>query len=84
MQPETVRAVEGIGELRDLAAHGRAEDLDQARALEHLALTDAISYVLDQQRPPRRSTMWWATGAHWWLAAACSPPRVTAQRGGVS
>lgn len=56
VQEETVRAIEGIAELRNLAAHGSAGKLDQARALEYLALTEAISYALTRQRPPRGTT----------------------------
>lgn len=46
--PETVRAIEGIAVLRNLAAHGHETDLDESRALDYLALTDSISYVLTQ------------------------------------
>lgn len=46
VQTQTVRAVEGIAVLRDLAAHGHVTELDEARALDFLALTDAVSYVL--------------------------------------
>lgn len=48
IQPETMRAVEGITVLRNLAAHGQAEDLSEGRALEYIALADAVSYALTQ------------------------------------
>lgn len=54
VQPETVRAIEGIAVLRNLAAHGREAELDEPRALDYLALTDAVIYALTQegrQRP---------------------------------
>lgn len=49
VQPETVRAIEGIAVLRNLAAHGHEAELDEPRALDYLALTDAVSYALTQE-----------------------------------
>ncbi len=46
VRPETVKAVEGAAVLRNLAAHGRKADLDEARALDYLALVDAVSFAL--------------------------------------
>jgi hypothetical protein len=46
VQPETVKAVEGAAVLRNLAAHGREADLDEGRALDYLALVDAVSFAL--------------------------------------
>ncbi len=44
---ESVTAVEGLAALRNLAAHGRAnERLDQDRAIEYLHLADAVLYAL--------------------------------------
>lgn len=48
VQPETVRAIEGIAVLRNLAAHGHDTELDESRALDYLALTDAVSYAVTQ------------------------------------
>ncbi|WGW11856.1 hypothetical protein LWF01_17475 [Saxibacter everestensis] len=58
VQVETVKAVEGIAMLRNLAAHGHETGLDEARALDYLALTDAVSYALTQGRngPPGSGT----------------------------
>lgn len=52
IQPETVKAIEGAAVLRNLAAHGREPDLDETRALEFLALADAVSYALDNGPRP--------------------------------
>ncbi len=49
VQAETVRAIEGIAVLRNLAAHGHEAELDESRALDYLALTDAVSYSLPQE-----------------------------------
>jgi len=46
VRPEAVKAVEGAAELRNLAAHGRAADLDEARAMDYLALVDAVNFAL--------------------------------------
>lgn len=48
IKPETMRAVEGLTVLRNLAAHGQAEDLSEGRALEYLTVADAVSYALTQ------------------------------------
>ncbi|MGL5823525.1 MAG: hypothetical protein ACRCYU_01490 [Nocardioides sp.] len=49
IQPETARAIEGAAVLRNLTAHGREADrLDESRALDYLALTDAILYSLSK------------------------------------
>lgn len=53
VRPETLTAVEGATVLRNLAAHGRPSDLDETRALDYLALTDAVRFALSHQpRPP--------------------------------
>lgn len=49
VQREMVRAIEGIAVLRNLAAHGHDAELDEPRALDYLALTDAVSYALTQE-----------------------------------
>lgn len=49
VQPETVRAIEGIAVLRNLAAHGHDTELDESRALDFLSLTDAVSYAVTQK-----------------------------------
>lgn len=55
VQPEVVKAVEGASVLRNLAAHGRESDLDEARALDYLALTDAVSFALGHRPHPPTS-----------------------------
>jgi hypothetical protein len=51
--PETVRAVEGLGVLRNLAAHGRAGDLTPEQAHDYLVLADSVLYAI--RNPPGRS-----------------------------
>jgi len=43
---ETLNAIEGLGVLRNLAAHGRHTDLDARRAIEFVALADAVLFAL--------------------------------------
>lgn len=47
---ESVRAIEGLAVLRNLAAHGRETDLDAHRAIDYLAMVDAVLFALS--RPP--------------------------------
>jgi hypothetical protein len=49
---ESVRAVEGITVMRNLAAHGQGNDLTPSRAREYLDLVDAVLFSFG---PPRRS-----------------------------
>lgn len=44
---ETRHAVEGLSALRNLAAHGRAEDVSPERAQEYLTLADAVLWAID-------------------------------------
>lgn len=46
---ETMRAVEGLSVLRNLAAHGRAGEVTVERAVDYLALADAVLYVIRNQ-----------------------------------
>lgn len=46
---ETARAINGLRNLRNLAAHGLAEDLAAERALDYLVLVDAVLYALDNR-----------------------------------
>jgi hypothetical protein len=46
--PEAADAVEGMSVLRNLAAHGRADDLTTERALDYLALADAVLYSIQR------------------------------------
>lgn len=46
---ESFSAVNGLTVLRNLAAHGQAEDLDTSRALEFVHLADAVLFALGQQ-----------------------------------
>jgi hypothetical protein len=43
---ETLRAVEGLSVLRNLAAHGRAGEVTVERAVDYLALADAVLYAI--------------------------------------
>lgn len=52
VRPETVKALEGAAVLRNLAAHGQAGDLDEARALDYLSLVAAVSYALTHRPQP--------------------------------
>jgi hypothetical protein len=56
VRPETLKAVEGAAVLRNLAAHGRQDDLDEARALDYLALVDAVRFALGHQPRPAGGT----------------------------
>lgn len=53
ISPQTASAVEGATVLRNLAAHGRASEVDRAKALDYLTLADAIVYAIDagSERP---------------------------------
>jgi hypothetical protein len=44
---ETLRAVQGLALLRNMAAHGHGGDVTVERARDYLALTDAILYAID-------------------------------------
>lgn len=48
--PEAANAVEGVTTLRNLAAHGRQEDISVNRAIDYLALVDGVLFSL-RQRP---------------------------------
>lgn len=48
---ETLKAIEGMAVLRNLAAHG-PDELDEARAREFLALADAVLFALRGAQPP--------------------------------
>jgi hypothetical protein len=49
---ETLNAVEGLAVLRNLAAHGRADEISTQRAIEYLALVDAVLFAL-RSGPPK-------------------------------
>lgn len=51
---EIVRAVEGLTVLRNLSAHGRASDLTAERAVDYLALAQAVLFAIDQNSRSRR------------------------------
>ncbi len=55
IRPETFRAIEGVAVLRNLSAHGHG-DVDETRALEYLALVDAVTFALDQDARAARPT----------------------------
>lgn len=58
ISPATVRAVEGISVLRNLAAHGGAREVTPDRAAEYLALVDGVLFAISEnyrQASERRS-----------------------------
>lgn len=52
LSPATMNAIEGLTALRNLAAHGQANDLDEVRAVEFLTMTDAVAFTLTQTTEP--------------------------------
>jgi hypothetical protein len=50
---ETVRAIEGIGVMRNLAAHGQPRAISSEQALDYLVLADSVLYAI--RNPPRES-----------------------------
>lgn len=48
---ETLEAIRGMALLRNLAAHGRAEDLTPERALDFVSLAEAVLYALNARTP---------------------------------
>lgn len=46
ISPETAKAIEGLLVLRNLAAHGRAEEVSQKRVREFVALTQGVLYSI--------------------------------------
>lgn len=53
---ETLRSIEGLAVLRNLAAHDRVADLDAARAMEFVVLAEAVLYALHgAKRPPAQA-----------------------------
>ncbi len=49
VSPETVRAVEGLRMLRNLAAHGREGEVPPQRAVEYVVLAEAVLFALGDQ-----------------------------------
>lgn len=43
---ETVRAIDGLSVLRDLASHGRGEQITSAEAAEYLGLVEAVLHAI--------------------------------------
>ena len=43
---ETARAIDGLRIMRNLAAHGRADELTKERAIDYLVLVDAVLYAM--------------------------------------
>ena len=56
ISPASVRAVEGIGVLRNLAAHGGAQDITPERAAEYLTLVDGVLYAIREEYRRARGT----------------------------
>jgi len=48
---ETARAVEGLSVLRNLAASSATEELSPERAIDYLALVDAVLFSLGKRTP---------------------------------
>jgi hypothetical protein len=46
ISPETAKAIEGLDVLRNLAAHGRVEELSSERAHEFVALAQGVLYSI--------------------------------------
>lgn len=49
---ETARAIDGLCIMRNLAAHGRADELTEERAHEYLVLVDAVLYAMGNKPKP--------------------------------
>jgi len=47
----SLQAIEGLAMLRNLAAHGRGEEVDREKALDYLTLADATLYAIKTWRP---------------------------------
>ena len=47
----TLQAIESLSILRNLAAHGRTEEVDRGKALDYLTLADATLYAIKTWRP---------------------------------
>jgi hypothetical protein len=52
---QTLNAINGLSVMRNLAAHGRAGDLDAERALEFVHLADGVLYALSNEPRSGRS-----------------------------
>jgi hypothetical protein len=48
----TAQAVKGLIHLRNLAAHGRADELDTEKAIDYLTLADATLYAIQTWKGP--------------------------------
>lgn len=53
---QTASAIEGATVLRNLAAHGRASEIDRPKALDYLTLADAILYAIEAGKKPPPET----------------------------
>ncbi len=51
---ETATAIRGLATLRNMVVHGGADDLDTARALDYLALADAVIFAIEHGEPKRK------------------------------
>ncbi len=49
---ETARAIDGLRNLRNLAAHGTADELGAERVLDYLVLVDAVLYAIGNKQNP--------------------------------
>jgi hypothetical protein len=49
LNSETVRSIEGLSVMRNLAIHNGGREISPEKAMEYLALTDAVLYTIRQQ-----------------------------------
>jgi len=50
---ETAEAIRGLATLRNLAAHGRVDDLDHERAMDFLTLADGVMFAISHEKAKR-------------------------------
>ncbi len=48
LSQETMTAIERLADLRNLAAHGRGDSLDESRAVEFFAMVDAVAFLVTE------------------------------------
>jgi hypothetical protein len=51
---ETATAIHDLATLRNMVVHGGADDLDRARAMDYLALADAVIFAIEHGKPKRK------------------------------
>jgi hypothetical protein len=48
---ETATAIRGLATLRNMVVHGGADDLDTARAMDYLSMSDGVIFAIDHGKP---------------------------------